>query len=669
MNLPTSPGRVTVVEGDPSPRSIKSPRQITYISEIKTLEARKVATSQTKDVYTGADAEIANQQLRSLRDVNNYITAIRHDEFASPEERLRLIQDIPAIEPSAAVAQAILDLDDAAWQVTAAEAHRVLDLIMRDEIRTPPGPEIARQARLFTSYALSEQQREIVVALAPNLVVPNSFFDAEQTAMSKQAAEATVEPVLWTLREGESIVREGEIVSAFALEKLAVLGLLEAKTNWQSQAGVVLFSLILVTALGAYIARCQPLLLARPRRELLLLLLLIIFGLVARLTIPGHTVIPYLFPAAAAAMLLTILLDLQLALVVSAIVAVLVGYNAAGSIELVVYALIGGMVGALALWRMDNLASFVRAALYVAVANMTVVLAFRLHSQFYDMVGLVQLLGVSIGNAVLSSSLAFVAFAFIGKTFGVTTSLQLLDLARPTHPLFRQLLIKAPATYHHSIIISNMAERAAEAIGADSLLARVGSYYHDVGKTIRPYFFAENQSDGVNPHDELDAQTSAEIIISHVTDGLALAHKYGLPDRVQDFISEHHGTMLVMYFYRHAAEQNGGETLNESAYRYPGPRPQSRETAIVMLADGIEASVRAHRPSTQAETERIIRQVINDRLVSGQLDECDLTLRDLDKIRQAFVSVLQGVFHPRIQYPERVQSRVLTASPDTPSEE
>ncbi|MBC7234991.1 MAG: HDIG domain-containing protein, partial [Chloroflexi bacterium] len=203
--------------------------------------------------------------------------------------------------------------------------------------------------------------------------------------------------------------------------------------------------------------------------------------------------------------------------------------------------------------------------------------------------------------------------------------------------------------------VSNMAERAAEAIGADALLARVGSYYHDIGKTLRPYFFGENQSDGDNPHDQLDPRTSAEIILAHPEDGLRLARKYRLPDRVCAFIPEHHGTTLVTYFFRRASQES--DNVNEDDFRYAGPKPQSKETAIVMLADSIEAWVRANRPSTQAEMERVIRRVINDRLISGQLDECDLTLKDLDAIREAFISVLQGIFHPRIQYPERSTRR------------
>jgi len=242
----------------------------------------------------------------------------------------------------------------------------------------------------------------------------------------------------------------------------------------------------------------------------------------------------------------------------------------------------------------------------------------------------------------------------VGRAFGITTSLQLLDLARPTHPLFRQLLLKAPGTYHHSIIVGNMAERAAELVGADPLLARVGAYYHDIGKTQRPYFYIENQAEGSNPHDRLDPKTSAQIIIGHVRDGVALAREYGLPERVQDIIAQHHGTTTAAFFYRTAskeAKEQGTGEVNEDDFRYPGPRPDTREAAIVMLAD-VEAVVRSVRPASPAEMEDLIRQFIEEKLISGQLDRCHLTLRDLDHIREAFSGVLKSIFHPRIQYPE-----------------
>jgi putative nucleotidyltransferase with HDIG domain len=235
----------------------------------------------------------------------------------------------------------------------------------------------------------------------------------------------------------------------------------------------------------------------------------------------------------------------------------------------------------------------------------------------------------------------------------ITTSLQLLELGRPTHPLLSELLMKAPGTYHHSLMVGNMAEQAAQAVGANPLLARVGAYYHDIGKMLRPYFFAENQTNGENPHDRLDPETSAQIITSHVKDGLQLAKKYGLPNEIQDFIPQHHGTAMSSYFYHQACAQNGGSPqADKTRFRYPGPRPRTREAAILMLADEAEAASRANRPRSVEEIDELVDGLIQNRVRDGQLDDSDLTLRDLQKVKETLVAVLQGSYHPRIKYPE-----------------
>ena len=663
----SSPDHVTITVGEPSPRDIKAPRQVTYVSEVKTTEGRLAAAARVDEIYSGTDMRIVAEQLTSLRGMTESIGFIRQTAGSTQSAKVERLQAISKLSFSEDLAREILALSETEWDEIVLEASRALDLSMRQEIRNSQVATVRRRAERLISFDVPDELRVIVLALTQHLIVANSFYDAEQTNASRDAARDAVEPVNWTIRAGESILREGEIATDLALEKLQILGLLDTDLDWLESLGTMLLMAAIVAILSAYVARNNPLLLKRPRREALFVLILLIIGITARLSIPGRTLIPYLFPTAAAAMLVAILLDMQMALLVSVISAIMVGLSAGNSIELFVYALLGGTTGALAIWRMEQLGAFVRTTVYVALVNMAVILGFRLYTQMYDAVALLQLLAAGFANAVLCSSLTFVAFSFIGRLFGIATSLQLLELARPTHPLFRQLLMKAPGTYHHSIVISNMAERAAESIGADALLSRVGSYYHDIGKTIRPYFFAENQSDGVNPHDKLDPRTSTEVIISHTAEGLALARKYRIPDKVRAFIPEHHGTTLVTYFYRRASQESD-EEITESDFSYPGPKPQSKETAIVMLADSIEAVVRSSHPANQVETERIIRQVINDRLISGQLDECDLSLKDLGMIREAFVSVLQGVFHPRIQYPERNLRRNQRATERPPVE-
>ncbi len=282
--------------------------------------------------------------------------------------------------------------------------------------------------------------------------------------------------------------------------------------------------------------------------------------------------------------------------------------------------------------------------------------AFRAPFSEFTPTRLFQMVMVLLLNGGLSASIAMIGYLVLGNLFGITTSLQLTELSRPTHPLLRQLLLKASGTYHHTIVVSNLAERAAAAIGADAFLTRVGAYYHDIGKTVRPYFFSENIVDNNSPHDKLDPLTSAQIIISHVSDGIDLANKYRLPQRIQDFIREHHGRTLVKYFYIQAEREAGdNEIVDIADFSYLGPCPRSKETAILFLADTCEAAVRAVRPATREELEALVNRLIDERVTEGELNESNITFRELQTIKEVFLQVLQGVHHPRIQYPEPVR--------------
>jgi len=531
----------------------------------------------------------------------------------------------------------------------------VVDEAMRgEEIRESELDQTRRRISALVSLELSEVQAGIVSELARDLIKPNSFYNAEKTDEAKQLARESVTPASRTIVEGEIILREGDIVTSLDVEALSALGLRQAEIEWQGVVSTIILVLLTTVILGLYLVRFRPEYWVRWPRLLLLLLLLVLFILTAKLMVSDQATRSYLLPTAALSMLLTVLLGPQLAITVTVLFSVIVGFMAGGSLELATYALIGGLIASLSLSRVEKLNAFFWAGVYVALANLAVILAFRLPKQDYDTVQLLTLAGFSLVNGGLSASITLAGFYLLGALFDITTYLQLMELARPTHPLLRQLLLKAPGTYHHSILVSNMAEEAAGRIGADALLARVGAYYHDIGKTVRPYFFVDNQVEGANVHERLDSRTSAEIIISHVTDGLDLAKKYRLPSKVRDFIAQHQGTGLATYFYRQALESEGDE-VNEEDYRYPGPKPQTKETAIVMLADSCEAAVRAERPGSLEGIEELVRKVIGSKMLDRQLDECDLTLRDLDEIRGAFVKILQGVFHPRVKYPEEAK--------------
>jgi putative nucleotidyltransferase with HDIG domain len=311
--------------------------------------------------------------------------------------------------------------------------------------------------------------------------------------------------------------------------------------------------------------------------------------------------------------------------------------------------MISGGLAALGVRRMQRLSAFFTVGLGVGLANFVVITAFHIQEQDYSKLALY--FGLSMLNGVLCALLTMSTFYLLSHLFRITTTLQLLELLDPTQPLMQRLMTEAPGTYHHSMVVANLAERAAQMIDANPLLARVSAYYHDVGKLTRPYFFIENQIDRRNLHDELDPYTSAQIIIGHVSDGLALAKEHGLPARVCDVIAQHHGTHLVQYFYAKAQKLANGQLVDEACFRYPGPIPQTGEGAIVMLADSVEATVRASRDHDAQAIDTIVRKIIGERIAAGQLDGCDLTMRNMEQIRVAFTSMLQGIFHPRIEYP------------------
>jgi putative nucleotidyltransferase with HDIG domain len=258
-------------------------------------------------------------------------------------------------------------------------------------------------------------------------------------------------------------------------------------------------------------------------------------------------------------------------------------------------------------------------------------------------------------TGIVSGILAAGAFVTLGSLFGITTRVQLMELAQLNQPLLRRLQDEAPGTFHHSVILGNLAERAADLTGADSLLVRVGCYFHDVGKLRQPGYYIENQMAGSNPHDQMDFRSSAQIVLRHVEDGLALAREYGLPSQVRDFISQHHGTGRAAYFYRRAAEADEG--VDPSLFTYPGPKPQTREVAIVMLADSVEAVIRSSAERSPEQIDALVDEVIAERLAEGQLDESDLTLREIKIAAESFKSTLRGVYHPRLEYPAGTEEK------------
>jgi hypothetical protein len=428
--------------------------------------------------------------------------------------------------------------------------------------------------------------------------------------------------------------------------------------------GWLLLSLFVVGLLLAWVWRFRPRLWHRNNAMGLLALTLFLATLLLRLT-AERALMPYLVPTATVALLLAVLLDAGVALVTVALLSVLVT-AVSGSAELGTYAFLGSLAGIIVVGRGERMGLFARAALAMAVVNASVVLAFALLLG-HDLATLLQLLGASLVAAAGSAVAAAGTFALLGNLFGITTSYQLLELANPTQPLLRRLLLEAPGTYHHSLMVGNLAEQAAEAIGADALVVRVAAYYHDVGKLADPQAFIENQAGSENIHDDLTPEESAAVLAGHVARGIDIAYQYRLPMAIIPFIPQHHGTALMAYFLAKArdraieeagarpgtpAAEAAAAAVDERRFRHAGPKPQSKEAAILMLADGVEASVRSLTSHDEPAIRAMVSRIIDERLDDGQFDDCDITLRDVDRIRTAFVTQLLGMYHRRIAYPQ-----------------
>jgi putative nucleotidyltransferase with HDIG domain len=652
---------INLERGDVAPRDILAPNQIIYDSEIETETARERARNSIPTIYSRPNPKVARQQVERLRKIFEFLETIRADPHGSMAQKFEWIDAIPDLTLSDTVIDQILIMTDQDWTDTRQQALAILSDAMSTEIREIQVRVTRRQLPTKVSLDTPDEQSNVIVSVTEDLIRPNTFPDEERTEAERQAAAEAVDLVVVTVEPNELIIPAGQVVGPRQLEALEALGLQKPKFSL-TEGFIAPTILVLLTTIivSAHLFQYTPKILADGKRLVLLIFLVLIFITVAKFMIPAGSIIAYLYPMAALAMMLVILIDAQLAFIVTTILALLAGYITTDETRnIVIYLILSGWAGALALGLGRRVNTLIWGGMYVAIVNTGVILIFHLTSLESDITQVGILLLEGILNGIFSAGLAFFGLFAIGNIFGITTSIQLLDLERPTQPLLRQLLLKAPGTYHHSLMVSNLGQQAAERIGADSLLVRVMALYHDIGKMQRPYFFIENQPDGMaTVHEKLDPQVSAQIIINHMTDGLDLAQKYRLPQAIKDGIAQHHGTDLVKFFYYQATEaaKETGLQIDEAKFHYPGPRPRTKENGILMLADISESTIRALKPSSAAEIDEIVRKSIAHRLENGQLDECDLTISDLNKIRTAFVDILQGVHHPRIKYPDQIKA-------------
>ena len=652
------PASVTYSIGAVADRAIRAPRSVSFVSDSLTEAERNNAEAKVQPHFA-TDLAIVTSASTRVANATTAIGRIRGDAAETRDQKITaLATRVSDVTLTPAIATDIVDMTQPEWDQVAAGLDSALRTLYQQGIRA----EQLDAARADVVKALpagwtDRQKRTGAEILKQNLNV-NVKVDDLATNLARQDARNGVTPVQVQVTAGEVIVRDGDVVNGLQVEKLRALGLANEGTDWRGAIGLVLWAGLIAGVLALFLERYATEAWLEDRKMILVILSLLAITAAGRALVPGHTIAVYFAPFAAIAMMLTVLVGGRTALATQIAGALHVGIMSS-QVELVAYVLVPALMGMATVRRATTAREFAAGAVAVAAGAIGVILSFVLVNRAADPLGVAQLLAGALVSGLGSGLLAYAGMAILGHVFGISTVFELRELGDPNHPLLRQLLLRTPGTYHHSLLVGNLAERAAEVIGADPLVARVGAYYHDIGKMRNPTAFIENQT-GQNPHDELDPLVSAGIVAAHVKDGLALADRYRLPARIREMIPGHHGTSVVKYFFQIA--QQRGQAPDERSFRYPGPRPHSKEAGIVMLADGTEASVRSLSEKNPETIRGMVDRIIDERVADGQLDECDLTFRDVERIKDAFCELLLGVYHERIPYPEDRITRIKPAA-------
>ncbi len=653
--LALRPSYLPITIGNVAPQDIQAPYSLTYESDIQTEAARKEAERTVSPIYLAADPVIARQKLDDLRVVMEYITSIRTDQYATRAQKIVDIQAIKVVKFDETESSSLLDMSDERWESFQKESLRVLEEIMRSTLRTDQIYEARQSIPSRISLSFTTSSSSLISRLIEPQIEANSSFSEDRTRAAIEQAKQAVQPVSRSLLSGEIIVRRGQIVTPLIFETLEKYDLVKPQTSYTNYITPAALVSILAAFLALYFLRRQSTALKNWRSLILVSILFLAFLFFARFIIPNRTVFPYLFPIAAFGLIISSLFSIEIGMILSLALSILASFGLSSSLDITIYYTLTSLIGILILGKGMRVSSFFSAAAGIGLAGSAVIIAYRLSATSMDFIGIATLMGSSFINGLASASLALLFQFILAQFLGTTTALQLLDLSRPDHPVMQYMLRNAPGSYQHSLQVANLAEQAAEAIGADVLLTRVGAIYHDIGKAANPQFFIENQVSGKsNPHDDLAPDISSTIIIKHVADGIQIARRYHLPPRIIDFIKEHHGTLLTRYQYARAIQASAGqiEQVNIEDYRYPGPNPRSRETALLMLADGCEARARAELPRTDVELRALVKKVFDYLQQEGQLDQTSLTLNDLHVAAESFTNTLRNSYHPRILYPE-----------------
>ncbi|WP_147532399.1 HD family phosphohydrolase [Bacillus marasmi] len=661
-------------------QTIRSP--ITVEDKESTERKRKDALNNVQDVYTlkkeytqnrvDLITSIFDSVLEVKEEIAEEMAKEENSDKAEPsisEQLARLKQKLTENETkelSDSVFIALLQASKDELSIARDLTVTAINYVMSSRIPQDDVENAKKRLEEELKYtSLNNNLKNAAIELGRYAVIQNEFYDPNATEEMRQQARESVEPVL--ILEGQILVEEGQLISRDIYRQLKLVGVLDNENSLKPFIGLSSLILILLGGLYFYfhyLGVSQEM----KHKFVLIFSIILVMSIAIMKTLSlflqlNYSEIAYIFPAAMGAMLIKLLTHERLAVAFTLILAISggiifnEGVTATVQVTVVIYILISGIASILFLSNHSNRSKILQAGLLVAAVNMVVIfsLLFLRNGQFTGMEYGFYFIGALL-SGISSAVLTIGLMPYFEAGFGMLSTLKLIELSNPNHPLLKKILTEAPGTYHHSVMVANLAETACEAIGANGLLARVGCYYHDIGKTKRPQFFIENQMNIPNPHDRIPPQTSKNIIIAHAIDGAELLRKHKMPKEIIDIAEQHHGTTLLQYFY-HKAKKDGAE-VKEVDYRYPGPKAQTKEAAIVGIADSVEAAVRSMGHPTHEQIEQVVRKIIADRMNDNQFNDCDLTLKELETVSITLLETLKGIFHSRIEYPETIKQKV-----------
>lgn len=672
LSLHLLPDKVALRAGETSSQDVRALRTVRYLDDSATSSLKTAAAARVEPVYgsahasSEADETVTDAYRRLRRDQLAGLGAAQTSQDLRREVGLLVSpRDLaPLVSPRAGAYHL-----DQAERLTHQAVHDAMEREIRDDHPADLAEARAEVSSALSASMLPRTHLPAALAIARSVVQPNRLLDKSRTASAVASAERLVAPVYNQVFAGDIVVRTGQIVTPSTIAKLRALGLQNPRLDPGTVASIVGLVAFMVGLVCFWLAREQPQLFASTKTLFLLALLVALGVLGLRL---GSAVLGVRLSASqlgyvgmlwvgSAGMLIAALIKPRVALLITALLAAQSGVVLGNDLRFSVLTLLSAWVAIYAVSDLRSRADVLRAGALLCGANVILSLLVG-QLQGDTRPDMSQSVVWAFFSGLLAVALFGVSAAFFERVFGITTPLGLLELSDPNRPLLKRFCELAPGTYTHSILVGNLAVTAAEAIGADALLCRVGALYHDLGKIQRAQFFVENQAGGDNAHERLNPSLSALVVTAHVREGLEIAEREKLPPIIKSFITEHHGTSLIRYFYHQqcAGDDCEAAPVLEQQFRYAGPKPQTRETAILMLADSVEAASRTLDKPTLGRIEDLVSKIIDAQLADGQLDECDLTQRDLRGIREAFVRLLSGMLHSRIDYPDAKDAKKPT---------